>query len=443
MQANGGTVAVIKRSGTSVTNTPRYLHKDHLGSVVAITNESGTIVESLAYDAWGKRRPATTWQTPAPGVFMAVVELRRGFTMHEHIDHVGLIHMGGRVYDPELGRFLSPDPFVQFPASTQGFNRYAYVSNNPLSYTDPSGYFLKKVGIAVGIAMNFVPGMQLSNIWLHGFVSGFLASGGNAKAGVMGMMSAGIASKVGGFADAQGLGDFSRSALHGVTQGAIAKAGGGRFGDGALGAFTGSYLKFIPEAVAGPYGSGGEMAKIGRMTAAAVVGGTVSKIGGGKFANGAWSAAFVSRFNHDGDKSKPGVLERISSRLKSEFQSRVSVTAAVRGGVGVAGEIALQAEHDQLSEGYMSVRPGVGDGFGATASLTVDVKLIRVGPPVDSPALSNTSVCLGAKVGGCVHATFLDRRVFDLTVSGGIVTGFSVTSTLVHPIQAPAPLFKD
>ncbi|NHA13913.1 RHS repeat-associated core domain-containing protein, partial [Thioalkalivibrio sp. XN279] len=107
--------------------------------VVAITNEAGTVVERLAYDAWGKRRPADTWQTPTPGVFIAAISLTRGFTGHEHLDQVGLIHMGGRVYDPEIGRFLSPDPFVQFPASTQGFNRYAYVGNNPLSYTDPSG----------------------------------------------------------------------------------------------------------------------------------------------------------------------------------------------------------------------------------------------------------------------------------------------------------------
>jgi RHS repeat-associated protein len=300
VQANGTTVATVRRSGTGVANTTRYLHRDHLGSVVAITSESGSITESLAYDAWGKRRPASTWQTPNPGVFIASAWQRRGFTSHEHIDHVGLIHMGGRVYDPEIGRFLSPDPFVQFPASTQGFNRYAYVGNNPLSYTDPSGYFLKELGKVVGIAMNLVPGMQLTNVWLHGFVSGFLASGGQAKSGLMGMMSAGIANQVGALADAHKLNDFSRAALHGVTQGAIARAGGGRFGDGALGAFSGSILAFIPEAVAGPYGTGGEAARIGRMVAAAAVGGTASKIGGGKFANGAWSAAFVSRFNHDG-----------------------------------------------------------------------------------------------------------------------------------------------
>ena len=95
-------------------------------------------------------------------MFIAAITLTRGFTMHEHLDQVGLIHMGGRVYDPELGRFLSPDPFVQFPISTQGFNRYAYVNNNPLSYTDPSGYFLKDLMKVVGIGMNFIPGWTLA-----------------------------------------------------------------------------------------------------------------------------------------------------------------------------------------------------------------------------------------------------------------------------------------
>jgi hypothetical protein len=276
---------------------------------------------------------------------------------------------------------------------------------------------------------------------MHGFVSGFLAGGGNAKTGLMGMMSAGIASKVGAFADARELGNLSRSALHGITQGAIASAGGGRFGDGALGAFSGSILSFIPEAVAGPYGTGGETAKIGRMLAAAAVGGTASKIGGGKFANGAWSAAFVSRFNHDGERTNPGLLERLTTRLKSEFHDRVSVSTAVRGGFGGAGEIELHGNHELLSEGNVSIRPGFGEGYGLSASLTVDVKLIRVGPPVDSPAVSSTSVCFGGKIGGCVHASFLDKQVFDLTLSGGFVNGFSITSTVIFPSQVP--LFRD
>jgi RHS repeat-associated protein len=294
VQANGGTVAVVKRSGTSVTNTTRYLHKDHLGSVVAITNDSGAIVESLAYDAWGKRRPATTWQTPGPGVFIAAMTLTRGFTMHEHRDHVGLIHMGGRMYDPELGRFLSPDPFVQFPASTQGFNRYAYVSNNPLSYTDPSGYFLKKaLKIGLSVAVAYYTGGWANEVFrnasiggaLGGAVGGYLATG-TTQGAMLGALSGGVAGGIGGI---KGIDELTRGMMHGVTQGAISKAGGGRFGDGALGAFTSSV-------------GGGQLRRLGpglgQAMAAAVVGGTASVIGGGKFANGAIAAAWVNLFNH-------------------------------------------------------------------------------------------------------------------------------------------------
>ena len=99
-------------------------------------------VERLSYGAFGKRRIATgenAWTDPALAI--AAVNTPRGFTGHEHLDDFQLVHMNGRVYDPSLGRFMSADPFVQFAESTQGLNRYAYVDNNPLSFTDPSGYF--------------------------------------------------------------------------------------------------------------------------------------------------------------------------------------------------------------------------------------------------------------------------------------------------------------
>ncbi|MBK7520770.1 MAG: RHS repeat-associated core domain-containing protein [Gammaproteobacteria bacterium] len=84
----------------------------------------------------------------------------KGFTGHEQLDGVELIHMGGRVYDAEIGRFLSADPFVQDITNLQGLNRYSYVENNPLSYTDPSGFFLKKlfnkVGDALGDALSSI-----------------------------------------------------------------------------------------------------------------------------------------------------------------------------------------------------------------------------------------------------------------------------------------------
>jgi len=69
---------------------------------------------------------------------------RRGFTDHEHLDDAELIHMNGRVYDYNLGRFLSVDPFIQEPGNSQSMNPYSYIMNNPLSGTDPSGYKFNK-----------------------------------------------------------------------------------------------------------------------------------------------------------------------------------------------------------------------------------------------------------------------------------------------------------
>jgi len=65
---------------------------------------------------------------------------KRGFTDHEQLDEVEIIHMNGRIYDPRLGRFLNADPIVQAPFYSQSYNRYAYTFNSPLSFVDPSGF---------------------------------------------------------------------------------------------------------------------------------------------------------------------------------------------------------------------------------------------------------------------------------------------------------------
>jgi RHS repeat-associated protein len=63
----------------------------------------------------------------------------RGYTMHEHLEMFNLINMNGRLYDPVLGRMLSPDNYIQEPNNTQSYNRFSYCINNPLKNTDPSG----------------------------------------------------------------------------------------------------------------------------------------------------------------------------------------------------------------------------------------------------------------------------------------------------------------
>ncbi|MFT3751174.1 MAG: T6SS effector amidase Tae4 family protein [Agriterribacter sp.] len=122
------------QSGSS-TNEMLYLHRDHLGSIIAITDGNGVIKEKRHFDAWGNLAKLQNGSGTTLGSFTIT---DRGYTGHEHLT-VGLVHMNGRLYDPALHRFLMPDNYVQDTYNTQNFNRYAYVLNNPLRYTDPSG----------------------------------------------------------------------------------------------------------------------------------------------------------------------------------------------------------------------------------------------------------------------------------------------------------------
>jgi RHS repeat-associated protein len=135
IRANGKVVMMRKDFTAGVMNH-QYVHRDHLGSVTALTKESdGSVIERYSYDAWGMRRNPTTW---APATITAYEQ--RGYTGHEHLDDIGIIHMNGRIYAPKLGRMVNPDPMTPAPENGQSFNRYTYVFNNPLKYSDPSGF---------------------------------------------------------------------------------------------------------------------------------------------------------------------------------------------------------------------------------------------------------------------------------------------------------------
>jgi RHS repeat-associated protein len=195
--------------GTKLTN----VLKDHLGStdalVVGIWNGStfaNQSIERLSFDAWGERRDATTQisyrATDTDPFRTSAKDHDRGYTGHEQLDDSGLIHMNGRIYDPELGRFLSPDPIVQIPEYSQNFNRYSYVLNNPLNATDPSGFsFISKAFSKIGsfIKENWRTIVAVALGFAVGLVAGALA-----KAWAVGMhftaaMSAAIGAGVGAF----------------------------------------------------------------------------------------------------------------------------------------------------------------------------------------------------------------------------------------------------
>ena len=309
------------RFDTRTAEDTRYLLKDHLGSLTTILDRHGSLIQSLSYDTWGQRR------NPTDAAMLDLLALRstlhsrttpRGFTGHEMLDTVGIIHMNGRIYDPKLGRFLQADPVIQFPHYSQGQNTYSYVLNNPLTHTDPSGYFIGKffkkvfkglnkllgdfapfVGIAL-LAFSPVYGWVMQS-WTHAFAFGF-ATGGIATGSLRGALFGGISAAafvaIGsqfvaetGFFQQGGLGHIL---THGLAGGILAELQGGQFGHGFLAAG-------LSKAVMGrfSYEDGSVPAVLGRTTIAAVVGGTISRITGGKFANGALTSAMAQLFNNE------------------------------------------------------------------------------------------------------------------------------------------------
>jgi RHS repeat-associated protein len=290
-----------------------------------------------------------------PAAFpIAGAETPRGFTGHEHLDGVALIHMNGRVYDPMLGRFLSADPIVQFPKSTQGLNRYTYTNNNPLSYTDPSGFFFGKIKSLfnkierkarnVAEIVHFGPFREkavalknkaLQNQYVQ--IAGYVVAGaiGNAwgvaifaaevayangaqatgalKAAAIAYATAEISFGIGEAFNAIGpslAASAGKVVAHGVVGGVSTRLQGGSVKSGFLAGAATAALAPGVDAING--GSTGAI--LARTFASAVIGGVTAELGGGKFANGAISAAFQRLFNHEMHRYKddPNGLYRYS-----------------------------------------------------------------------------------------------------------------------------------
>lgn len=324
ISAGGSTVAVATYNGSSWST--QYWHKDHLGSTSVVTNESGAVQERLDYEPFGKRRYADGLTDSAGTLASSTTD--RGYTGHEMLEEVGLVHMNGRIYDPALARFMSADPLIQSPASMQSFNRYTYGWNNPLGGTDPSGYswlserwhaaWHSTVGrIVITVAVAYFTG-QYAGDWLvsnnvawatassggttvysttvlstagniavgaaGGFAGGFVGSGGNLRQGFEGAVTGA------GFGWAGGIGQegsAARYAAHAAVGCASGAMGGNGCARGATSAYASKWATVHTADWSGP----------AQFMATIVAGGTTSAIGGGRFANGALSAAYGYLFN--------------------------------------------------------------------------------------------------------------------------------------------------
>jgi RHS repeat-associated protein len=174
----GGATVVVSRNSDRSTSTV-YLLPDHLGSSDTLLNEAGATQAKLSFGAYGQRRGSNWSSGTAPDWLGIANATRQGYTGHEALDNLGLVHMNGRVYDPTLGRFLSPDPLIGDPADSQSVNPYAYVGNRPLNAIDPTGYqSLPDLGVPGGVPVLQLVGYAQIVFALGDLVSSWLPRGG-------------------------------------------------------------------------------------------------------------------------------------------------------------------------------------------------------------------------------------------------------------------------
>jgi len=303
-----------------------YVLHDHLGSVDRLLRSAGSGSDAVAFsfDAWGKRRNTNWTADPAGARYADAHWTRRGYTGHEHLDNTRLVNMNGRLQDPFLGRMLSPDPVVGSLSSPQTLNPYSYVSNRPLSYFDPSGYFLSKLRkglkrairhlgstgrrvvrrwgrqIAAAVAAYYTAGAVSS--WAYSAQAGGLAAGGVAAEG--------MASSTLGAAYA------SSSVLGGLAGGAVAGAiGSGDLRGMLTGAVTGAAMGGIAAHFGGAYSAS-------RVIAEGTVGGLSAELQGGSFDRGFMISAGFSSLTWASLEMREAMIEQ--SRLNPRNASGIS-----------------------------------------------------------------------------------------------------------------------
>jgi RHS repeat-associated protein len=247
---HGGSALAVRmfdQFGSVTANN--YFNFDHLGSTTAVSNDKGHVASVasagaaagvLGYDPWGSRRNPDG-QAADPTTFKAAPG-NREFTGQETISSIELVNMNGRIYDPIVGRFLSPDPNVQSQTDLQSYNRYSYVLNNPLRYTDPTGYF--SIGSVGSWLSANGPGIFIGLVGIAA-----CASAGPAGCALVGVATSLLTASV---AKAEGAswGQVGVSVLIGIMAGSL----GGAAGSAIVGPQSSAAVSFAGAVVGGAVG---------------------------------------------------------------------------------------------------------------------------------------------------------------------------------------------
>lgn len=439
----GGRAVATARFSTLGVKSIHYLHRDHLNSITLLTDEAGNEIAHYSFDAFGKRRVADTWDNDANDAILGQATiLHRGYTGHEHLDHLKLVHMNGRVYDPILGRFFSADPFVQFPASTQGFNRYAYVLNNPLSFTDPSGHFIGGLAIGAAIGLGVISAEAAVAISAGIIVAGVISNSDSItnfgldaltvsinRLDINGLRGDDFTAIVGSLIQSNGdirsdlaTGALSPSAVQGIASSFASTASGIPLESGALrlgsvgevivhGAIAGAAYPNTPATRNGPTVLDGPPAysKDGLLELA----GTVS-------ANGAVRAAYAQGLNDEGCYQACRARQRLSliDRVGNFIAARFSLNFAGTAGYGTGGSAQLTVDGQTLRDNTIELRGEGGKVIGANARATLGFDVIQSGL-VNGIYTSTT----GCALLGCISGTLDSQGDYSITISVGPIIG--------------------
>lgn len=384
-------------------------HVDHLGSLITTTDHAGVVRARYAYDPFGQRRESGGAADPNQALevdwsLTTNAGTANGFTGHQHLDDVGLVHMNGRLYDPRLGVFLQADPVIQAPLDLQNYHRYAYCMSSPMGCTDPSGFCFmgcfwqpKRWGVAGRVlfavfahsvlgpmagawlssnlagaglisAADVLTVMKVADVATSGFMLG-AAESGSLSGGLKGMFKAVAFQGAGDALEFMSAADdiLASAAVHGVVGCVTGVADGSKCGPSALSA------AFSEAATVG--GLGGTKDPVFGLVRSVAIGGTASVLGGGNFRNGASTAAYAYLFNcvrHGCQRKVDDLSQKLSNEQSAatlKFFNPADVNPLTPEGItGIAKN--LSADYIVSATEIQSVADGVKGFAGQVAPAT-------------------------------------------------------------------------
>jgi len=304
-----------------------------------ITNNDGKVKQRMCFSAYGAKLSCHP-PNADPSINDPITS--RGFTGHDHLEMGGLIHMNGRVYDPEIGRFLSPDPHIQNLFDTQGLNRYSYARNNPLKHDDPSGYFFKGIRRAFKKIVKVVKKHWKPIVAVVATIATAGALSAPAAALVAGTGLTGTAAAVAtGAVVGAGSGFVGGVITTGTINGGLKGALGGAIGGGVGGAFV-------------------DPSSITRVFAKATAGGVSAEVTGGDFKDGFKAAGIFAGAKYlynqvvpyDSTWKKGGAAQK-----KGEFE----MPTEGQNNIGTQGHQTIDRSwFKPMKDGFLNVQEGGG-----------------------------------------------------------------------------------